>query len=914
LTVVAGLPGSGSGAYLRGLAEEASAQGREVLFVVPRDADAVRARADMAAVASIGARVATLDGIIESEWALRGDGRRLIQGSTRAVLLSRALISTGMAERPGRGLIALLGTLAERARESVANGIEASDLPGRLVRSIAAYRALVSDYDMVERSEMCRILGSCPPPAALVVADGFIDLHADYEGLLSSWASGRADVAISIAWMEGVAGTESATALVGRLQGAGGNVHIMPAREGSRPDELERARRELFAGPAPLSGSGAVELAVAESQEAEAHFIALAAASRIAAGSPPDGIVIAFADPRRHEPWLRRALEDAGVPATFSISTPVGETPMGSALLGLRSCVQKGLTRQDLSVLMRSPFSGVHPERADAADWAWRAAGRSQGRSLLRRADALGALLEETASLTGRPIDSQSSRIWKSLADRLLANAYPGVAPTPGADGGLDAAVHRVFCRQLQEALGLGEGEVGADEFWECFIGQTVTPPAAGTTGRVLLTSIGSVPSEGIAHLIIGGLTASECPVRGSEDRLEGDSVRRALGMLGVSEDPEAHLREQRRAFYLAVTAATESLTLTRRGSDDAGAPLRESVFWDEFLDLYRAPGETLDPAGFPHLESVKADPTARSAGRRCRRGELRDEAALADLANISEVSPSEIETYLSCPYSWFVRRLNARRPDADVDPSLAGRIAHTALAAFYGEWLAGGHGRVTASTRDEAVAMAARAIEEALAPAGTPEALDAATLLQSVAPAVLALVGRDATFLPGYEPTYIEWAFGGSSPVPAIDLGGVLLKGRADRIDVGPGGLVIIDYKRTTASSLSRIRDKRLVQLQLYAAAASRTLGLPVAGGLYRGLREGDDRGFIREDVMGLEAFHGKDVVDAAEMDELIADAVKDAVDAAAGMRAARIEPTPSADGCRYCAAASFCTRAVAG
>jgi RecB family exonuclease len=174
----------------------------------------------------------------------------------------------------------------------------------------------------------------------------------------------------------------------------------------------------------------------------------------------------------------------------------------------------------------------------------------------------------------------------------------------------------------------------------------------------------------------------------------------------------------------------------------------------------------------------------------------------------------------------------------------------------------------------------------------------------------VVSLVERDATFLPGYAPEHLEWGFGGSSALPAVDIGGVSLKGRADRIDVGPEGLVVVDYKRTNAASLKHIERDGLVQLQLYAVAASRVLGLPVAGGLYRSLKDGSDRGFMLAGVSG--AFKAADVVEPGRLEELLETAVGEARRVAGEIREGRIEQTPSTDACRYCAASGFCVRAV--
>jgi hypothetical protein len=105
LTIIAGLPGSGTTEYLIDLVARESAGGQVVVYAVPQDADAEAARAIMASRAPVGPRVATLDGIIEAEWALRGDGRRLVRGLAVDVLLARALRECGVAPEPRVGLI-----------------------------------------------------------------------------------------------------------------------------------------------------------------------------------------------------------------------------------------------------------------------------------------------------------------------------------------------------------------------------------------------------------------------------------------------------------------------------------------------------------------------------------------------------------------------------------------------------------------------------------------------------------------------------------------------------------------------------------------------------------------------------------------------------------------------------------------
>lgn len=913
LTVYAGLPGSGITEHLIGLAVRESAEGRVVVYAVPQDADAEAARSVMAARAPVGPRVATLDGIIEAEWALRGDGRRLVRGLARDVLLARALAEAGVASEPRAGLIGLLRTLCERAAATVPSDGPGAGIARDLVRAVAAYRRLVQGAGLIEHAAVCQRLGECPAPGDVIVAEGFRDLGEPQEAVLTEWAAGGAAVVIGLEWLPGHAGTEALTPLIERLRAAGADVQILPADRGEYPDDLQRARADLFAGPQPAPGCGAVRLVVAEGHEAEARAITQAVSDLLQEGAQPEEIVVVFADPARHAAWMRRSLRDLGIVASIAVPVAVGETPFGAALLALRASASGDVARPELGSLMRSPFGGVSAHEADLADLAWRKSGVVRGRALLRRAGGVRGLVEAARGLADARMDGVVAAKWKKLADTLLSNAHPGAAPVPGTEAALDAAVHRAFCRSLQEALDLGEPGVSAEEFWERFARMHVVPPLGRGPVGVRVVGLGERVGDAVKHVIVGGLTASECPRRGSEDRLEGDAVSRALRLLGITVETEEHLREERRAFFLAVASAHCTLTLTRAETNAEGSPLRESVFWDEFLDLYRAPGTELDPDSDPRLGRIAAEAGATYGVRRSRRGALASPDAVEALAGITEVSPSEVETYASCPYRWFVeKRLRASAPDTEIDPAAAGRIAHDALARFYQARIERGAGRVSPAECESAAKEAERIAAELVDAAVGAESLEGLALLQSVPPAVAALVARDAAFLPGYSPVRIEWSFGGRAESPAIDLGGVALKGRADRIDAGPGGLVVVDYKRTVASSLSEMRSKGLVQLQLYAAAASRELGLPVVGGIYRGLRDGSDRGFVSDEISDLGRFYAADVVGADDLAELIGDAVTTAVQAASDMRSGRIEPTPSAVACRYCAASSFCSQAV--
>ena len=911
LTVIGSLPRAGAPQRARGMVVSAVSEGRAGLIVVPSSKYGARLRSGLADVCPVGVRVLAINRLVESEWSLKGDGRRIVGDLHRDVLLSRALVTAGASDRPGRGMVALLGTIATRACAQGADaGVRASGLSGTLVKALRGYLSKLSSAGLVEAAEATRLLADCAPPADIIAIEGLTSLTLDREALLRGWSASGSRVVVALPWEAGSAATQALDTLVRRLEAAGASVEVDHGIADGRPAELARIATELFSGAAPRPGEGSVELGVARGDEAETRLIADRVTGLLARGIRGEQIAVAFGDPGRHVAWLRRAFDDAGLDATWDARIPAPETPLGRSMLRLWSFCSGGMRREDLSAFMRSPFSGAGTDRADGMDAEWRAR-RVQEPDLLGRVGNVRPLIATCSSLSRHPIDSETSKKWKELADRLLAHAYGPDAPVPGMDGALDAAVHRAFCQALSGVVAGGDRSMTPADLWAAFAASSVSPAYGEAAGRITVTSFDGLRGRTFDAVILGGLTAGETPRRGTDDRLEGDAVLGALRALGLESDPDEQPRMERLGFYLAATAATRSLTLVRRETDEEGRPLRASVFWEEFLDLYRRPGAPIEECpGLPETV-VRAQEAVRGASCAAR-GQLSDTAALATLASIDAVSPGDVERYTACPYRWFVeRRLRPRGPDVEVDVMVAGLATHNALSAFYKEWTAdGSRRRVTPERLGEALALARVAVSRAVADSPSPSTLDEEWLLASVEPAVLGLVERDARFLPDYAPVELEWSFGLEEGDEPIDLGGVRIKGRADRIDVGPQGLIVTDYKRSKASSYAEMGREGLVQLQLYALAASLRLGMPVAGGLYRSLSTGGDRGFVSGAVIG--SFFANDVVEPAAIDALLEEAVVTARAALEGMRAGDIAPSPDAKRCASCSALPFCPEGI--
>lgn len=913
LTVITGGPNAGTTGVLYETVRGAVRDGRSAQLLLPTMPDVRRAQHALATDCPIGLGIGQLDRLIETEWALRGDGRRPVNRVERRALLSTAWRRVAPERSLGEGLLRLLSVLARRSAEEGPRGepLPPKGAAGPLVQAVITYRALLAQEGLVEPGEAARLLArGTAVPAELVVVHRFVDIGPAQCSVLLAWAR-SAEVLVSLPFDPAVPATAVTEGLIAHLEAAGAHVRAC-ADQPARGAELDAVSRRLFAAGNAVTPAGAISLAVAQGPEAEARLAVAHVERALADDVAPERIVVAFRDPARHYPWLRRVLEEHGLVADYDVSLPAGETPLGRAILRAWAFATGGQKRSDLGAFLRSPYAGTPADAVDAADARWRAARTPDGPRLLEalpRGDPGRALVSGMMNLAGLSLDGRGARMWQVWADTLLANGYPGDAPKPGGHALIDTAVHRALLDAV-DALARIEGATAAQAV--AALRETlVSQSSVEQPGHVQVMAVERLRSRRFDVVVLGGLTSSEFPRRGAGDTFEGDAVQEAMRALGVTYDQAEETARERLLFALSVTRARRSLTLLRQESDEEGRALRRSVFWDELLDVYRDPADPEDQRG-PVPERLLAERIAGAETRAARactpRGVLADSQVLEQLATgLDTVGASDIEAYLACPYAWFVERvLRPWRPDVGIDPRVRGVVAHDALARVYRALPeATGKRRVTPETLPRALEVASGAIAEALATAPEAHTLEERRALGSVRSSVLGLVGRDAIFLPLYEPAELEWVFGRDDE--AIDLGGFRLKGRVDRIDTGPEGLVVIDYKSSSATPAGRFLKEGKIQLQLYAIAASRRLGLPVAGALYRSLATLRDRGFLLPDVTA-PGIVSTDRRSAEEIDELLGQAVETARTAVDAMRAGDIPSRPDDRRCSRCVAAGFC------
>ena len=694
------------------------------------------------------------------------------------------------------------------------------------------------------------------------------------------------------------------------------------------------------------------------------------------AGTQAAAVVVAAKDPAALFGRVAPALVRQGHVVSLRGQRRFVDTAFGKAICSLRRFLDEGRAggashiggygdiaatdverwdRADLADWALSPFSGMTKKAAfklDADMRADRTAQRSDLCVRLRGDNPLFAAMERLAlRLDAQAADeleaavrrmTNRSEAWRAeqlAALRVLQRAADAAKLAGlGADAAFDqvqrlkVSVSRIVAPRGSEGAGLGA-------------------PDVLMTDQNTAASLGSGSCK---VLVAADLTSSAYPAADPED-----ASRVLLEHLGVQRADSA-LARMRRAFFALEHGAIDQLILERCLNDSSADPTYPCVVLEEFVDCYRDdPTATEDidnPYSLPehlqdgmllrgedalcanhalsdapapvaaHIEpplTGAVSPEARSLvvlPRVLQGGQVLDEPCL---------SPSQIESYLECPYKWFAqRRLRLDDLDEGFGPLEMGDFAHNALHSFYkhlSEDL--GEAKVTPQLLPQARKLMAdvlerhkalqphlRQSENRLIPTSQVEHRELAELERKL----MDYLDFEAELLPTFAPKYLEYdvARGG-----AVDYAGHKLLGTADRIDVdGEGRCAIIDYKGSISGSYALgVREEgRLgkVQALIYAQVVRRTLGLEPVGALYvcygrRKMISGAYDGRVIENAH-LPNMRHKDCMCADRPFTDVLDETEEAVAAALErMLAGDIRPRPETpEACKWCPVSSCSER----
>lgn len=955
LEVVVGPASASVGERVRDQAVARARAGERVLLLLPSSRDVSRVTEYLARHVPVGVHVRTFDNHLDALWGLLGDGRPIITPAQQLVMLEESVRlwhpRSSDQLRESRGVLRVLRTVVQRAAEvewDVAQ-IAAEQSVGRdLLDCAAIYERLLGRAGLIERAAAhrlaCERLGDHEPPA-LVGVEGFSSLTRAQERYVVA-VSEATDLTIGLVFDERVPATHSNAELVKRL-GSVGAIRQAEVVAGRLPSEIAAiSDGPLASEEQPLRPEGAVVLSESWGPRAESARIVSEVQHVLAEGSVPGDIAVVFRRAAPHLGQLKAALDEAGIAAEFDAGIPLQSTGLGRALMLLLDLDGANDAYQRLADVLRSPYGPTPHEVLDELDAhirRTRADGLHQVETWLRRrhpeSAAFIAQVRQAISSIGGP---KAERRWYRLTSEMLHRAHPGAAE-PSMELATDAATARDFMGAVVSMSGLGVSGSSAATLRSALREAQVMLSSAERDDRVQVMGAERVRGRRYDCVIIGGLTAGEFPRTTGQDALSAPGVAEAFQRAGIDLAPRSDVSAERLLFYLAATRAKRRLVLSWQSHDAEGRPKRPSLFLDEVLDLYGTdPSGPWPPVGVPHhvlrldaqgeqdgaprsprrtLRTQAAQqpelhgrhPAVTEAHRRARGGFApQSEAVRRANAERASFSASEIETYLQCPYRWYIdRMIRPRELDERFDRSAAGRLAHEIMKRFYDEYVAlSGLRRVTPESLELARAVHADVARSALSECRVTTAAEAAAMRATVRH-TLGVVETDAELLPGFEPAFREWSFGAGEDPPE-DLGRFSLAGRVDRVDVTPTELVVTDYKLGSDASgraVAKFADEGIVQAPLYAAVAGRRLGRDIVGAVYRPIGGGKPRGFI-EEAVGAAGFVRTDKRTAPEIETLIAEAVTRAEAAVDGMRAGEIPARPRGGACpSYCPARGFCT-----
>jgi len=532
-----------------------------------------------------------------------------------------------------------------------------------------------------------------------------------------------------------------------------------------------------------------------------------------------------------------------------------------------------------------------------------RAEPKSHDAQRLQRAHGIAERLVETLG----PLDQR--RPWSGHASALKsAAAELGLGQRDGR--GLAALWDALDDRSdVLEKLGRGGAPIGWTEFVDALASlaaETPQPQPPPAPGAIRTASVDEIEGCRASFVLLVGLVEGSFPRR--------SAAQRFLATRPGEEPSDAARRghaDEMLRFLRVLGAADRGALLVYPTTDAKGQPLLRAGFLDELLgalapsaeaaihqshsrfhpalldgeDLAVSPADRLVLASalagernqLAKLRELARDPSqgealagaaaalraldARSRGTPLGEyeGLIADEAAIAEIAksfgNDYTFSPSQLETYLNCPFQFFARHVLHLRPpeerdELDEDFTERGSRLHDILEKFESLRLQAGE-----EYSDEDLLKTA--IEESLA-----RDLDGMSELdrglheierRQIERATSLYIEQRAKYVGDSPappiPERLEYGFGEDETEFVVENGSetVKLQGWIDRVDrvmteLGPI-FRVIDYKSGKPPSSKDVIDGWMLQLPLYAMAVERLLcedgefGPPDMG--YWGLKE---------------------------------------------------------------------------
>jgi ATP-dependent helicase/nuclease subunit B len=714
----------------------------------------------------------------------------------------------------------LLERVAKRWRERppagfvVAAGIStAAPAVAGLLRTVAFIetgRVVFDALDIAMPEEQWQALGPHRPDPETGIAERPVETHPQYhlKLLLDRMGIGRGEVE-RWRWGGGHAARAGRSRLISNA--------LAPARFTTEWTELPRKERdrsgvELLEVATPAEEAQAIALALREALETPGRTAALV--------TPDRGLA------QRVSAHLKRW----GIDADDSAGVPLSVTPPGTLLLAIVEAAAERFAPVPLLALLKHPLVQPGEGRAEWLDQVRRLDRKlrgprpAPGLAHLPETVCTGRVRELLGPLEDVFFDTRSSRA-KSRGDGTEAEVRPSTSlrTSEGVSlGDLLAAVRETAERLggdevwakpagraaaellagLEEHGAEGPARIDPDALGpmltELMNGVAVRPPQGGHP-RIFIWGLIEARLQQADLTILGGLNEGTWPTLPSPDPWLAPRIRAELGLPGL----ETRIGLAAHSFAGALGAPQVLITRARR---DARGPAVASRFW---LRLEALTG------GLPRADRLKHWAQALD-GVDEPRPAPRPAPAPPVEARPRKLSVTDLDRLKADPFAFYAKAMLGLRAldmvDADATAAWRGTVVHEVLEKWAKE-----DDCDPARLRARAEAMladpAAHPLMRALWQPRLMEAIDwiaAETARMKAQGRKVAAVEEEGE----------------------LEIFGVQLKGRADRIDRLPdGGLAIVDYKTGNAPTPKQVAGGYAQQLGLIGLMAERGAFKSVSG-----------------------------------------------------------------------------------
>ncbi len=426
-------------------------------------------------------------------------------------------------------------------------------------------------------------------------------------------------------------------------------------------------------------------------------------------------------------------------------------------------------------------------------------------------------------------------RMWmETLGGCWKQSGFPSFA---GSDRQRDA----IAWRHLVETVASIDAEAGGIETtareafaWlrEAASSYAVALKTPETTGLQVLPAR-EAAGLSFKRLWVVGAHGEALPRRGEDQPLLSGAERRLLPEC----TPEGRWEEANRTMECLLASAPR-VFFSRAAGCGEEAPFLPSLLVPDETVRGRRVERTLDLWNGPPPAWLRAAWLSGALFAQPPQTQTKRERA-PSLDTAREWSVTSLEQLAGCPFAFFASKVLAieplPRPLQGLDPLERGQLVHSALRRFM-EWLKESQPGDWPERSGGAKALLAKCVDSELQKGGRAEDLlwqvERERLLgDGEARGVLGewLEIERQRAIAGWRPLAVEAEFS------ALGAAGLLLKGRVDRVDAGPGGVMAVwDYKTGRVPSASSVLEKGLgLQLPAYLLALRRNLVKGVGGGV---------------------------------------------------------------------------------